>query len=96
MMDRTMKACAPIAEYPGVTNAMTTARLGAGRKMTDRTPTTFLRRLYDWWNPPCPKHSGHRQREIDTELATQCSMCPYPPMMCSECFAEEEKKYAGD
>lgn len=55
----------------------------------------LLRRLYDWWNPPCLKHTGHRMREIDTELATQCAMCPYPGDMCSECFLEAERLALG-
>lgn len=49
------------------------------------------RRINDWWNPPCPKHPGHRQREIDTEIATGCAMCPYPALMCAECFKEAEE-----
>ena len=45
----------------------------------------WLRRLYDWWNPPCPKHPGHRVHEVDAELLTGCAMVPE---MCSLCWEE--------
>lgn len=60
-----------------------------------RTWRSLWRSVYDWWNPPCPKHPGHRQREIDTEIATRCAMCPYPALMCSECFKEAEENVFG-
>ena len=45
----------------------------------------LFQRLYDWWNPPCPKHPGHRTKEVDGELASGCAMVPD---MCSLCWEE--------
>lgn len=43
-----------------------------------------------WRGKPCPKHPGHRDRELDLEIETGCAMMPN---MCSECWAEEKEKY---
>lgn len=36
-------------------------------------------RLYDWWNPPCPIHPGHRIKEVDGNImrtgVSGCSLC---------------------
>ena len=43
-----------------------------------------------WYGPPCPKHPGHRPREVDMDLMMpMCGMSD----MCSECFEEMEAKW---
>jgi hypothetical protein len=56
----------------------------------------LLERIFEWWltfrdGPPCPKHPGHRQRELDMELETGCAMAG--PDMCSECWEEVQVRY---
>lgn len=43
-----------------------------------------------WWGEPCPKHPGHRVREMDTELLTHGA---FGEPACSECWSEFEEKY---
>jgi hypothetical protein len=49
----------------------------------------LIGRIRDWWNPPCPKHPGHRMNEIDAEVLTGCAMVP---SMCSLCWEEFERQ----
>lgn len=53
-----------------------------------RDPRNLLQRLHDWWNPPCPRHPLRRTKEVDTELASRCSMFPGPAWMCRACWEE--------
>ncbi len=41
------------------------------------------------WGPPCPKHPGHRTREIDMDITMPMSGLPD---MCSACFDEMEER----
>ena len=43
-----------------------------------------------WLGTPCPKHPGHRTREVDMDL--MMPMCGMPDM-CSACFEELEEKW---
>jgi hypothetical protein len=57
---------------------------------------SVLKRIWEAWltlrdGAPCPKHPGHRQRELDMELETGCAMGGAD--MCSECWAEWKEKY---
>lgn len=54
----------------------------------------LFRRIYDWWNPPCPKHPGHRKREVDTDI--MAPMQDLPLDMCSECFREWNEEILGN
>ncbi len=56
----------------------------------------LIQRIAEWWmtfryGPPCPKHLGHRQRELDMELETGYAMAG--PDMCSACWQEEKETW---
>lgn len=55
----------------------------------------WLSRVHDWWNPPCPKHPGHRLNEVDVEMITGCAMMP---AMCEVCWQESDirRYYEGE
>ena len=42
-----------------------------------------------FWGDPCPKHPGHRDRELDVEAVTSCAMMA---PMCAICFEEMESE----
>ena len=51
----------------------------------------LLGSIRDWWNPPCTKHHGHREREVDTDLHFPM-LGGLPSYMCAECADELEEK----
>lgn len=63
-----------------------------GRSLVETLHSLF-RGIHDWWNPPCPKHPGHRQREVDGELMTSCAMVGDMCSLCWEEFEAENEKF---